>query len=202
MAISERLFVYGAWCSSGALGRVMAAYVNEIQDGYVLGEAYRTCVGYPVYVAQGGDLIPGQLVTVQGPDILSCILNEFHGLQPMNPQASLFQKIERLIFSAKGEELGVAQVFAVAPGQEELKWARILGGDWRRNLAASPALPERMSERQKTYIRRLGRSTGREIIPIDLDLYRELMKLELIVDRGRRLALSALGRDLLKYLND
>jgi hypothetical protein len=106
----------------------------------------------------------------------------------------------RPVFDNAGESRGDAHVFSVSRQVVEVKWSRITGGDWRRDLATAPALPDRMSERQKTYIRRLGRSTGREIVPIDLDLYRELMKLELIVDKGRRLALSSLGRELLKFL--
>ena len=40
-----------------------------------------------------------------------------------------------------------------------------------------------------------------DIIPIDdLTLYRELMKLELIVDKGRRLALSSLGKEVYNHL--
>jgi hypothetical protein len=33
-----------------------------------------------------------------------------------------------------------------------------------------------------------------------MELYRELMKLELVVDKGRRLALSKLGQEVARYL--
>lgn len=58
-----------------------------------------------------------------------------------------------------------------------------------------------LTEKQKDYILRLGRVSGREIIPIDLPLYRELMNLEIIVDKGRRLALSKLGHEIYRYLS-
>ncbi len=51
-----------------------------------------------------------------------------------------------------------------------------------------------LSPRQATYVKRLSQITGREIVPIDLDLYRELLKLEIIIDKGRRLALTKLGK--------
>ena len=57
-----------------------------------------------------------------------------------------------------------------------------------------------LSEKQATYVKRLGKSTSREIVPIDLNLYRELMNLELIVDKGRRLALSKLGLEVYRHL--
>ncbi len=57
-----------------------------------------------------------------------------------------------------------------------------------------------LTERQEAYIKKLGKSTGREIVPIDLPLYRELMNLELIVDKGRRLALSKLGHEVYRNL--
>ncbi len=202
MAVVENLFVYGAWCEGGTLHSFLRSYIDDLKPGYILGQVFRTSVGYPVYVADGGDLVPGELVTVRGPDVLWRILEEFHGVQPMNPAASLFQRMTRTVFDDSGSELNQAQVFTVVPHMVEMKWARITGGDWRKDLTQVPPLPQRMTERQKGYIRRLGKSTGREIVPIDLDLYRELMKLELIVDKGRRLALSSLGRELLRFLHD
>lgn len=58
------------------------------------------------------------------------------------------------------------------------------------------ALMHELTPRQTTYVKRLSQVTGREIVPIDLDLYRELLKLGLIVDKGRRLALSKLGKEV------
>ncbi|MNY36180.1 hypothetical protein D3C86_1706530 [compost metagenome] len=76
----------------------------------------------------------------------------------------------------------------------------IAGGDWRKSIEEQPVLTAKLTERQVTYIQRLGKTTGREIIPIDLPLYRELMNLELIVDKGRRLALSKLGQEVYRHL--
>ena len=68
-------------------------------------------------------------------------------------------------------------------------------------LDENPPLPQTLSDRQRSYVLKLGAVKGRDIIPIqDLTLYRELMKLELIVDKGRRLALSSLGKEVYKHL--
>ena len=63
-----------------------------------------------------------------------------------------------------------------------------------------PSIVNQLTERQSSYIRKLSQTTGRDIVPIDLDLYRELMKLNLIVDKGRRLALSKLGKEIARFL--
>lgn len=58
----------------------------------------------------------------------------------------------------------------------------------------------KLTERQKTYIQKLAQARGREIVPVDMALYRELMSLELIVDKGRRLALTKLGTEISLFL--
>ena len=59
---------------------------------------------------------------------------------------------------------------------------------------------EVLTDGQRQYILRLGATSGREIVPIDMKLYRELLNLEMIVDKGRRLALSKLGHEVFRYL--
>ena len=77
-----------------------------------------------------------------------------------------------------------------------------MDGDWQRSLHENPPLPSRLNEKQKHYLGKLSAITGREILPIhDLTMYRELMKLELIVDKGRRIALSKFGHEVCRYLD-
>ncbi|MGE0763585.1 MAG: gamma-glutamylcyclotransferase [Bdellovibrionales bacterium] len=200
MAVVENLFVYGPWCKGGLQFQLLEPYVENLSEAYILGRCLRTHVGYPVYLSQGTDRIPGQLVTLRGPDLLWRLLEEFHAVHPTHPERGLYQRLTREVVLVNSEERLLATVFAVSESQVNSSWGPVLAGDWRLCLKTTPALPERMTPRQKNYIQRLGRSTGREIIPIDLDLYRELMKLQLIVDKGRRLALSPLGREVLRYL--
>ena len=67
-------------------------------------------------------------------------------------------------------------------------------------MAAQPPLSNKLSDSQKRYILKLGASSGRDIVPINLDIYRDLLNKGLIVDKGRRLALTNLGFDVYKYL--
>jgi hypothetical protein len=100
--------------------------------------------------------------------------------------------------TAVGEAL--AQVYVLNPMRLPTDSILIKDGDWQTDLKVSPALPAKLTDKQRTYVQKLGASSGREIVPIDLTLYRELMNLELIVDKGRRLALSKLGQEVYRYL--
>jgi len=57
-----------------------------------------------------------------------------------------------------------------------------------------------LTEKQIAYIKKLGQTKGRNSVPIDLNLYRDLVKLQLVVDKGRRLALSKLGSEIFETL--
>lgn len=58
-----------------------------------------------------------------------------------------------------------------------------------------------LTEKQIAYIKKLGQTKGRNSVPIDLNLYRDLVKLQLVVDKGRRLALSKLGSEVFEKLS-
>jgi hypothetical protein len=66
--------------------------------------------------------------------------------------------------------------------------------------ASTENIIDKLTERQKIYIQKLAQAKGREIVPVDMALYRELMSLELIVDKGRRLALTRLGSEVSLFL--
>ncbi len=94
----------------------------------------------------------------------------------------------------------MADVYYFNPAKLPKTATRIPAGDWAHSLKATPPLTKTLTERQLAYVKRLSQVSGREIVPIDLELYRELMKLELVVDKGRRLALSKLGQEVVRYL--
>jgi len=200
MATHLDLFVYGPFFEGQLHDKWLRPYVIRRRSAIMLGKSYRLPVGYPVFVPEGEDRVPGQILELQGPDLLAQMLDQFHGVSLSQPNASIFDKITR-IADCEGENVLVG-VYAVPMDRLPKSASRISDGNWLgQGAAVDSALPERMSERQINYIRRLGASSGREIIPIDMDLYRELIKLELIVDKGRRLALTALGREVFRYLN-
>jgi hypothetical protein len=63
------------------------------------------------------------------------------------------------------------------------------------------SIAQQLTDKQRSYVLKLGAARARDIVPIqDLNLYRELLKLEMIVDKGRRLALSQFGRQVHQHL--
>src|SRR5690606_20756966 len=145
--------------------------------------------------------VPGTIVKLDAPELLFRLLDEFHGFMPMTPDKSLYLKTTVQAELSNGAVCD-ATLYSMNRSKLPKNAALISDGDWRRDLSERPALTEGLTERQADYVRRLGRAKGREIVPIDLNLYRELMKLDLIVDKGRRLALTRLGKEAARYLDD
>ncbi len=203
----SKFFVYGS-LTEGLVhfSRIRDFVVNKV-DATLKGSVYRLKVGYPVFVEQGEDSVIGQLLTIKTSDLLFNLLDAFHGVLPDNPAKSLY--FRKLVNVNVKNESGTsasdlfeqAWVYILNPLKLPVDAVQIKDGDWQNDLKTTPCLPEKLSERQKNYVLKLGASSGREIVPIDLGLYRELMNLELIVDKGRRLALSKLGLDVYKYLS-
>lgn len=194
-----KLFVYGSLSEGMIHYQRIADFVTARVDARIRGQVYLLKVGYPVVTNGGEDMIPGQLLEVSGTPLLLALLDEFHGVRPQEPEKGLFFRHEVDVATIGGFEK--AWVYFANPKKLNAGTRPIAGGDWRKVCAEEPALTEKLTERQKLYIQKLGSSTGREIVPIDLALYRELMNLEMIVDKGRRLALSKLGHEVYRYLS-
>jgi gamma-glutamylcyclotransferase (GGCT)/AIG2-like uncharacterized protein YtfP len=194
-----KFFVYGSMSEGLVHFNKIQSLIIESIPAQIVGTAYRLKVGFPVVLNQGHDAIEGQLITVKSSEFLINLLDEFHGVNRMEPAKSLYFRIEKSVRLADGSQIP-AWVYVLSPEKLPATASKIDGGDWKKSLVAQPALTDKLTERQRNYVLRLGSSVGREIVPIDLPLYRELMNLELIVDKGRRLALSKLGHEVYRYL--
>jgi gamma-glutamylcyclotransferase (GGCT)/AIG2-like uncharacterized protein YtfP len=193
------IFMYGSFTEGRPHFLKLGSFVKNVRPAEAHGRVFRLPVGFPVFCRQGEDVVPGQLVDLEAPEILFRLLDEFHGLHPIAKEKSLFFR-EVLTVRSQGQDRE-AEAYVVNPARLPATARLIAGGDWQRDLEARPSLLHQLSDRQKDYLRRLGSSRGRDIVPIDLNLYRELMKLDLIVDKGRRLALTRLGKELHRYLD-
>ncbi len=178
---------------------LIADFITESNSAHAKGSAYRLEVGYPVYLNQGQQNIPGCLVTLNNSTTLLQILDQFHGYSSMNPEKSLYLRVEVEVFINEG----IQQAFAYVMNPKKLPKSALLieDGNWEENLKITPPKSIELSEREKTYIRKLSRSSGRDIVPIQLDLYRNLLNQGIIVDKGRRLALTKFGLELSRYLD-
>jgi gamma-glutamylcyclotransferase (GGCT)/AIG2-like uncharacterized protein YtfP len=194
-----KFFVYGSMSEGLVHFNKIKDFINYSIPAATQASAYRLKVGYPVLMQDGQDLVQGELLGLRMTEFLINLLDEFHGFYKLDESKSLYFRREITIKTMHGEEQ--AWAYVLNPKKLPKTATLILGGDWKSSLVAEPPLTEKLTDRQRSYIQRLGNSTGREIVPIDLPLYRELMNLEMIVDKGRRLALSKTGHEVFRYLN-
>ncbi|WII72082.1 gamma-glutamylcyclotransferase family protein [Bdellovibrio sp. 22V] len=197
---TTRFFFYGSLCEGMVHFAKIQNFVESSVFARVKATAYRLKVGFPAIVKGGSDLVPGQIVELKGSEILLSLLDEFFGFNRHDQDKSLYSREEIEVYPEGSSQPVKAWIYFLNPLKLPVSATVIPGGDWQRSMAEQPTLTSKLTDRQITYIQKLGRSTGREIVPIDLTLYRELMNLELIVDKGRRLALSKLGQEVYKHL--
>lgn len=197
---TTRFFVYGSMTEGMVHFSRIQSFIESSVEATVKATAYRLKVGFPALSREGEDLVPGQLLEVRSSELLLSLLDEFFGFNRHDAEKSLYSREEAPVYVVGQEQPVMAWVYFLNPKKLPVSAAVIQGGDWRKSLEENPAMIAQLTDRQVTYIRRLGKSTGREIVPIDLQLYRELMNLELIVDKGRRLALSKFGQEVYRHL--
>ena len=194
-----RFFVYGSLTQGLVHFKKIRDFVLSCQPAQIQASAFRLKVGYPVLVEGGQDSVQGELICIRAPDLLIQLLDQFHGYLQDHFEKCLYWRKEVTVQTAEG--LVSAWAYFLNPKHLPKNAKVIEQGDWKKSMTSEPALTEKLTDRQKAYIMKLGQTTGREIVPIDLALYRELMNLEIIVDKGRRLALSKLGHEVYRYLS-
>ncbi len=200
-----RFFVIGSWTEGMLHFQKLRPFIVSYEPATIQANAYRLPVGFPVLVAPhaetlANDEILGQLVELKFDVTLLALMDSLHGVNAKDHAKGLHQRSTAKITKTSGET-DDAQVYFFNQKKLTAKAVRIAGGIWQDSLAQNPPLTEQLTEKQKCYVLKLGSIKGREILPInDLPLYRELMKLELIVDKGRRLALSSLGKEVYNNL--
>ncbi len=195
------LFVFGCFSEGMFHFKKIEPYVASMRQASVRGALHRLPSGIPVLTDEGTEVIGGAIVELRpGSEILLALLDEFHGVHRADPDAGLF--FRRTVSAAVegGEETVETDCYFMNPKRLPRGAKAVHGGDWKSILSGQAPLYTRLSERQRAYIQKLGASSGREIIPIDLGLYRELMHLEIVIDKGRRLALTPLGQEVYRFM--
>lgn len=198
--MTNRVFVYGSLSEGMVHFDRIASAILSSKKGKVTGAAYQLRVGYPVVLKEGEQQISGTIVELQSVDLMIPLLDTFYGFSTFDPAKSLHMR-ELVNVMTEDGELKDCWIYYLNPKKLPSTATLIVDGDWESSIQG-PKFTDQLTERQKTYIKRLGAATGREVVPIDLPLYRELMNLELIVDKGRRLALSKFGQEVWRYLGD
>ncbi len=194
-------FVYGSMSEGMVHFDKIKDFISSSRPAIAQGTSYRLKVGFPVFIQSGMDQVPGQLIELKMTDLLQHLLDEFHGFNQQQPEKSLYFRSQITVQCQATKEALQAWTYTFNPDKIPAGATRIEGGDWSKSLTENPPITAQLSEKQRAYILKLGASSGRDIVPIDLGLYRELMNLEMIVDKGRRLALSKLGQEVYRFLD-
>ena len=195
-----RFFAIGSWTEGMLNFEKLKNFIVSYETASIKGSVYRLPVGFPVFVDFGSDLITGQLFELKIDQTLLNLMDSFHGVHFSDAAKGLHQRIIKTVKKISGQ-IEQAHVYIFNPKKLTKQATLIAAGEWKESLQQSPPLTQLLTEKQKMYVLKLGTAKGRDIVPIqDLALYRELMKLELIVDKGRRLALSTLGKDVYNHL--
>lgn len=193
------LFVFGSFSDGMVHFNKIASYIAESQKAYVRGSVYRLPCGLPVFLNRGTARVEGRLVTLKNHDVLQVLLDQFHSHHPADPAQGLFLR-EEIVVELTDSDPVRSFVYTMNPEKLPANAKLIEDGNWQRSLTERPPLLSVLTERQRAYIQKLGNSSGRDIVPIDLKLYRELLNLEIVVDKGRRLALTSLGQEVYRFL--
>lgn len=195
--VKNALFVYGSLMTGMVHHNKIQSFVKEARPATTEGTLYCLPVGYPTLL-DGTSTVHGELMVLENFKDIIHILDEFEGYSATNPEKSLYIRQERQV-TVDGQ-VNTAQVYMLNPAKLPKDAVLIEGGNWKELFSKKPPLSMQLTDSQKKYILKLGASSGRDIVPINLDIYRDLLNKGLIIDKGRRLALTNLGFDVYKFL--
>lgn len=195
---SEKFFVCGSLSQGMVHYNRIAQFIVAEKPATALGSVFRSEVGYPIFMAEGAHKIAGLYIEVEMLDIMFKILDELHGYSLKSPEKSLHLR-KQIEADVEGEKV-LVWAYSLNPDRMPKNIKLIEDGNWKQNLESAPPMTVDLTERQRCYIQKLGASSGRDIVPFNMELYRELMGKGLIVDKGRRLALTKLGQEVYKFI--
>ncbi len=194
-------FLYGVYSEGQPCHDRFKNFIKNSQPATVKGTIYKLQCGLSLILNEGENTVSGQAVELDITESQWPLLDGLNG-------CGLAATIEKSFIIKE-----TLNVFGLAEGEVKLpsyclnplKKEQTLGAldefeASRPVQQTSGSLLEKLTDRQRIYIHKLSRAKGREIIPVDMALYRELISLELIVDKGRRLALTNLGHEVSHFL--
>jgi len=198
--LGESLFIYGSFSEGMVHFEKISKYIKEKHKAWARGSVYRLEVGFPVLLAEGSSRVEGTLVKIKETELLLSILDEFHGYSSTEPAKSLYFREEITVETESSVELQPCFTYRLNPAKLPSTAQLLVDGDWKTALSKNPALIDSLTDRQKCYIQKLSVSSRRDTIVYPLDVCRDLERRQLIVDKGRRFALTNLGLEVSRYL--
>jgi hypothetical protein len=197
--VGLNFFLYGVYDEGGACFGRFKNFIRQSRPAMAKGSLYQLQSGFSLLFNQGDRLVRGTLVQLDLTETQWVLLDALNGCGLEKISGKSFIVRERIRLNS--EEFAEVSVDAYCLNPEKIL---MTSGEIQPELlnksAVLPMLIAGLSERQKVYIQKLSKTKGREVVPIDLAIARELISKELIVDKGRRLALTNLGFEVSCFL--
>lgn len=193
-------FIYGVYDENQKCHARFRNFIVKKEKAYTKGSLHVLSCGLGLMSTEGDSLIPGTLVELDMPESSLSVLDVLSGFDITAPKKS-FVRRQAITVSLLEAQPVETQTYCLN-SEKKIAGLRKLEAAELEVYFTQPkeSLLDKLTERQKTYIQKLAQAKGREIVPVDMALYRELMSLELIVDKGRRLALTRLGSEISLFL--
>ena len=189
-------FTYGAFLKGQSHYSKFSKLVVGEKKAFVKANAYRLHCGYPILeISSAGELIEGTLVELEAPQSFWPILDELLGVTQLEAEKCFLNRCSILtrIDSFTSIE---AQTYCINPKKITKAYKKINRYQWSHRINKGLKTLKKLNDQHRQYLSRLSELKGRNTVPIELDLYRELLSMDIIVDRGRRLALTPLGKEI------
>lgn len=193
-------FIYGSFSEGQVHFPKFSNFIQSQKKAFVKAEAYRLRCGYPsLCLDEQGELVEGTLCEIEVPESFWPIMDELLGFDPARGEKCFIVRQETEVLVDNYGRVQ-AQIYVLNPKKLTQAHQKIESGLWQLNMQKHPPIVYSLEPRHREYIVKLSKSKGRDIVPIKLDLYRELLSLEMIIDKGRRLALTPLGKEASLFL--
>lgn len=192
-------FLYGAYGEGQPCFGRFKNFIRQAQPVVVCGTMYKLQSGLSLLVNEGEGSVSGLAVALDIPDSQWPIFDALNGCH-LEPASAKNFIIKEKVVVIEGELIDTSlDAYCLNP-QKKLQTLGPATGAEAASLTVGGAILSTLTERQKNYIQKLAKVKGREVVPIDLAVSRELISMQLIVDKGRRLALTNLGQEVSCFL--
>lgn len=198
--MNNSFFIYGVYDENQKCHDRFKNFIVKKEKAYTKGSLHVLSCGLGLLSPEGNSLIPGTLVELDMPESYLPILDVLSGYDVAAPKKSFVYRQTITVSPVEAQPLQT-QTYCINAEKKIAGIKKLEGEELDAYFGQSKlSLIDKLTERQKTYLQKLAQAKGREIVPVDMALYRELMSLELIVDKGRRLALTRLGSEISLFL--
>ena len=102
LGIETKMFVYGSMSEGMVHFQKIENFILHQSKAQIRGKAYRLKAGFPVLLEGADTNVPGFLVSIKSSDLLTQLLDQFHGVSD-DPKKSLHLKKQVEVLTESGE---------------------------------------------------------------------------------------------------